>query len=272
VNPGSLHRSLPSAVAGPAVRDPAAAEGRAAGGTAAPGRAEPLGPSGGGTVVVVLSDIHAASRLWGYGRFVFGRSALRRQPGVRFAKILGSGFDGGFGLKPSASRQGLLCLFEDASQASDFLHASPLVQAYRDHAREYLEVRLRPFSCRGSWDGVHFEPGVAPPTHGPIAGLTRASIRPSLARQFWSKAPPAERSLADAQGCLLAAGLGEAPLLRQATFTVWDSLGSMDGYARTGAHMDAIRASREGNFFSESMFVRFVPEGLRGTWKGRTYA
>ena len=80
------------------------------------------------------------------------------------------------------------------------------------------------------------------------------------------------RSRAEAQGGLLAVGLGEAPLLRQATFTVWDSIASMDGYARTGAHMDAIRASREGSYFSESMFVRFVPEDLRGTWKGRTYA
>ena len=62
---------------------------------------------------VMLVDIKPASRLWGYGRFVLGRGAARRQPGVRFAKVLGSGFDGGFGLKPSASRQGLLCLFDD---------------------------------------------------------------------------------------------------------------------------------------------------------------
>jgi hypothetical protein len=272
VNPGSLHRSPPPAVAGAAVRDSGQAGVTDAGDTLAQPVAATPAEASRCTVVVVLADVRAASRLWGYSRFVFGRAALCRQPGVRFAKILGSGFDGGFGLKPSASRQGLLCLFADPEPAHAFLEASTLVQAYRDHAREYLEVRLQPFSCRGSWDGVRFEPGVPAPAHGPIAGLTRASIRPSLARQFWSKAPPAERSLASARGCLLAAGLGEAPLLRQATFTVWDSLASMDGYARTGAHMEAIRASREGNYFSESMFVRFVPEGLRGTWKGRTYA
>jgi hypothetical protein len=269
VNPGSLHRSLPSAAAGPAVREAGAVPGNAqipAGQCAdRPQPAEPV-------VVVVLADIRPASRLWGYGRFAFGRSAVRGQPGVRFAKVLGSGFEGGFGLKPSASRQGLLCLFDGPAAAYDFLERSALVQAYRDHAREYLEVRLRAFSCRGSWDGVRFEPVAQPPQDGPIAGLTRASIRPRHAREFWSKAPPAERSLADAHGCLLAVGLGEAPLLRQATFTVWDSIASMDGYARTGAHMEAIRASREGGYFSESMFVRFVPEALRGTWKGRTYA
>jgi len=269
VNPGSLHRSLPSAAAGPAVQGTGGVTGDS---PVLSGehtdRISPADP----VVVVVLADIQPSSRLWGYGRFVFGRGTVRRQPGVRFAKVLGSGFEGGFGLKPSASRQGLLCAFDDSATACDFLDRSALVQAYRDHAREYLEVRLRPFSCRGSWDGVRFEPVASPPQAGPVAGLTRASIRPRHAREFWSKAPPAERSLAGAEGCLLAVGLGEAPLLRQATFTVWESIASMDGYARTGAHMEAIRASREGNYFSESMFVRFVPEGLRGTWKGRTYA
>lgn len=261
MNAGSLNRSLPSAATGPAMR----------GVDDAPGEAAPAAATD-VEVVVLLADIRPSSRLWGYGRFVFGRGAVRRQPGVRFAKVLGSGFDGGFGLKPSASRQGLLCLFDTGVAARQFLEDSPLVQAYRDHADEYLEVRLRPYSCRGSWDGVRFEPSVPPPVQGPIAGLTRASIRPRLARQFWSKAPPAERSLDGASGCVLAAGLGEAPLLRQATFTVWDSVASMDAYARTGAHLEAIRASREGNYFSESMFVRFVPEGLRGTWKGRSHA
>jgi len=269
VNPGSLHRSLPSAAAGPAVRGAGAVPGDTPVLTGE--RMDPMQPAD-PAVVVVLADIGPASRLWGYGRFVFGRGAVRRQPGVRFAKVLGSGFEGGFGLKPSASRQGLLCLFDHGADARDFLERSALVQAYRDHAREYLEVRLRPFSCRGSWDGIRFEPVASPPQDGPVAGFTRASIRPRHAREFWSKAPPAERSLADARGCLLAVGLGEAPLLRQATFTVWDSIASMDGYARTGAHMEAIRASREGNYFSESMFVRFAPEGLHGTWKGRTYA
>ena len=179
MNPGSLHRSLPSAAAGPAVQGTGGVTGDS---PVLSGehtdRISPADP----VVVVVLADIQPSSRLWGYGRFVFGRGTVRRQPGVRFAKVLGSGFEGGFGLKPSASRQGLLCAFDDSATACDFLDRSALVQAYRDHAREYLEVRLRPFSCRGSWDGVRFEPVASPPQAGPVAGLTRASIRPRHAQ------------------------------------------------------------------------------------------
>jgi hypothetical protein len=42
----------------------------------------------------------------------------------------------------------------------------------------------------------------------------------------------------------------------------------MDRYARSGAHLEAIRAAHQGQYFSESMFVRFVPYAPRGAWKG----
>ncbi|MFM9917879.1 MAG: hypothetical protein ACKVOX_18925 [Rhizobacter sp.] len=109
------------------------------------------------------------------------------------------------------------------------------------------------------------------PAYGPIAALTRASIRPRLARAFWRQAPLTQRSLDGAPGCLFAAGVGEAPLLRQATFTMWESIAHMDAYARSGAHLDAIRASKRDGYFSESMFVRFVPYGARGVWLGREH-
>jgi len=223
------------------------------------------------TVVVLLADIDPGARLWGYARFVFGRRALRRVRGMQFGKVLGSGHEGGFGLRPSASRQGLLCVFPTPALAAEFIEDSPLVAAYRQHAREFLSVRLRAFSSRGTWDGQRFDVTAVAPESGPIAGLTRASIKAHLALQFWRKAPPAERSLTETAGCQLAAGLGEAPLLRQATFTIWDSVAAMDAYARSGAHLEAIRAARDGAYFSESMFVRFVPEALHGTWKGRAY-
>jgi hypothetical protein len=66
-------------------------------------------------------------------------------------------------------------------------------------------------------------------------------------------------------------GLGEAPFLRQATFSVWNDVAAMDVYARSGAHLDGIRAAQKQQFFSESMFVRFIPLRMQGTWRGQTY-
>ena len=228
-------------------------------------------PAPGAVAVLVLVDVAPAARLWGYARFVIGRFAMARVPGLRFFKVLGSGHNGGFGLRPSVSRQGLFCVFDGDASADAFLAASPVLMAYRSRADEFLSVKLRPFSSRGSWAGMTLSTTTHAPASRPIAALTRASIRPAAARRFWQQAPSTQRALEAADGCLLAAGVGEAPLLRQATFSVWESVEHMDAYARGGAHLEAIKAAHRQHYFSESMFVRFVPEALRGTWKGRHF-
>jgi len=226
----------------------------------------------GPVVVVMLADIAPAHRLWGWSRFVVGSRLLRNIPGLRFGKVMGSGHAGGFGLKPSASIQGLFCVFDSAADADTFMQADGPMQALRSRASEWFCCRLRAYSSRGSWAGAPLPVSVDSPAHGPVASLTRASIRPTRAAAFWRMQPPAERSLANAQGVHLAVGIGEAPLLRQATFTIWESVADMDRYARSGAHRDAIEAARSGAFFSESMFVRFVVEATQGSWKGRSLA
>ena len=222
--------------------------------------------------VLALADLVPASRGWGWSRFVLGRHAVRGAAGLRFVKVLGSGEGGGFGVKPSASIQGVFGVFDDDASADAFLAATGPFESWRRRAREHFSVKLRAWSSRGSWSGFRFAIGARAPGADagvPVAALTRASIRLSRARAFWSMEPAAERDLERASGCLVAAGVGEAPLLRQATFSVWESVAAMDAYARTGAHLAAIRASAQGAFFSESAFVRFVPYDARGTWRGR---
>lgn len=239
-----------------------------------PPRAAPASPAqvvpgafGGPVVVLLLVDVAPASRLWGYARFVLGSLALRGVHGLQFSRQLGSGHEGGFGLRPSGTRQGLFLVFDDDAAAEAFLH-SPRADAYRRRAREFCLVKLAPYSVRGSWGGATLAAGAPAPRDGPVAALTRASIRPSKAWRFWRHAPTSQVQLEAAEGCRLAVGLGEAPLLRQATFSLWDSVHAMNAYARSGAHQQAIRASTAGGFFSESMFVRFVPLAVQGTWKG----
>ncbi len=223
------------------------------------------------TALVLLADLRPAHWLWGWNRIAFSRWLPQRARGLRFMKTLGSGRDGGFGLMPSPSHQGLFCLFDDDGCANEFITASALVQRYRQSSGDCLLLTLRPASSRGSWDRVAIAQGMPVPDGMPLAALTRASIRPRAAASFWRHAPPAQAGLADAPGCELAIGLGEAPLLRQATFSLWRDAEAMDAYARTGAHQQAIRAAWQQHFFSESMFVRFAPLAIQGRWKGRDY-
>lgn len=241
-------------------------------GTGGPHAAPPLGEE---VVVVLLADISPAWRLWGWWRIMRGGQSFRGLPGLRFAKALGSGFEGGFGLRPSRSRQGVFAVFASELAADQFLAQSATLAAFRARSSELCIVKLRAWSSRGSWGGQTLQPSAAMPMNGdvnvPVAALTRASIHPKSALAFWRKAPPAQEALARAPGCRLAVGLGEAPLLRQATFSVWDSVAAMDAYARSGAHLEAIRASQREGYFSESMFVRFVPVTVQGRWNGTVY-
>ena len=221
--------------------------------------------------VLVLAQMAPGSRAWGWWRIVRGPGALRGEPGLRFAKVLGSGHDGGFGLRPSGSRLGLFLLFDGEAAARRFVEQSPHLQAWRQRAAELCVALLRTSTARGHWAGQGLQvtaPGGAP---GPIAALTRASIRPSRVFSFWRHASPSQAALAQARGCRLAVGLGEAPLLRQATFSLWDSAQDLEAYAHSAAHGAAIRAAYGRHCFSESLFARFVPLSLQGRWMGHAY-
>ena len=66
-------------------------------------------------------------------------------------------------------------------------------------------------------------------------------------------------------------GLGEAPLVRQCTFSIWKDTESMLNYAKRGAHQQAIQAAYKNEFFSESMFARMRVLVSSGVWAGVEY-
>jgi hypothetical protein len=235
-----------------------------------------------GVVVVVLVNFKRQHQTWAWMRLVQGPSALKDTPGLMFSKIMGSGAGGGFGLRPSASHQGLVTLFDHADQARAFL-AGPVVAAYRERAAEFWSGLLEVESARGAWDaqawgathatqlGPHFaaanDDGLRQDDR-PLAALTRASIRPAKAMEFWRNAPAAQNAMQNARGCSLAIGLGEAPLIRQCTFSLWQDTPSMLAYAHQGAHQQAIEAAYKQQYFSESLFVRMRLLEQQGRWPG----
>jgi hypothetical protein len=256
----------------PAARERAGAEGAASANTLTPTLSRAAGEGATATVALLLL-VRFRSRAvpWGLWRLVLGERAVGNVPGLRFARVLGSGRDGGFGLAPGFDHQGLMCFFDDEGSARAFAQTAAVMRAYRDHARESLLALLRATSCRGSWAGASLAVTAPPHADLPMAALTRASIRLRHAVRFWRQAPATHDGIARAEGCRLAVGLGEAPLLRQATFSLWDNAQAMDHYARSGAHLAAIQGAYQQGWFSESMFVRFAPIEISGQWHGKTY-
>lgn len=241
-----------------------------------------------GVVVVLLVDFLRQHQGWGWLRLVAGATPYKEVPGLSMVKVMGSGHGGGFSLRPSATHQGLICTFSHLDLALKFLDSSA-VQAYRSRARECWTGVLSVQSARGHWDKQAWQASSAQALgmsgdqaaqarsldgmlhSGPFAVLTRASIVPTKAMAFWRYAPAAQADLGKSPGCLLAMGLGEAPLVRQCTFSVWQDTAAMLQYAHQGAHQVASAAAYKHQFFSESLFVRMQVLHMAGVWQGRSF-
>ncbi|WP_298931342.1 hypothetical protein [uncultured Ramlibacter sp.] len=233
-----------------------------------------------GVVVIILLDYLRRHQAWGWMRLAAGPASFKDVPGLLFAKVMGSGHGGGFTLRPSATHQGLICRFSRFDLALDFLHGKQ-VSALRKRAQTSWLGVLAVTASRGSWDqqtwplthasnGVDAERDPAAPAR-PLAILTRASIVPSQAMAFWRHAPAAQAELQKAPGCLLAMGLGEAPLVRQCTFSLWQDAQAMRDYATRGAHQVAAAAAHRHGFFSESLFVHMDVLQMSGHWQGQDF-
>jgi len=235
-----------------------------------------------GVVVVLLADFLRQHQGWGWLRLVAGPTPYKDVPGLTMAKVMGSGHGGGFSLRPSASPKRLICTFSHLDWEQIFLE-SPAIEAYRSRARECWTGVLAVQSARGHWDkqawqassaqalGEQAQPQGNPANEAPLAVLTRASIVPTKAMAFWRYAPAAQADLGQSPGCMLAMGLGEVPLVRQCTFSLWKDTAAMLQYAHQGAHQTASAAAYKHQFFSESLFVRMQVLQMSGLWQGKTF-
>ncbi|MBE1531903.1 spheroidene monooxygenase [Actinomadura algeriensis] len=205
----------------------------------------------------------------------FDRPVLRGTAGLSFWRLLGTGR--GRSMTPGADlrRWALFAVWDGEPALDAFLARSPVAARWRDEAAESWHARLAVLSSRGGWGGrdpLAAAAAVPPggPGGGPVAVLTRASIRPRRLLAFYRSVPRVDGELRRQAGCLASVGAGEWPLARQATFSLWTDADAVARFAyRTAAHRDVIGRVRGEDWYAEELFARFVPYGTEGTWDGR---
>jgi hypothetical protein len=204
-------------------------------------------------------------------RMATDRRRVRRQPGVRFAKLLGTGDGRTFTLRDADPRTwGLLATWADRASAAAFERSGP-VTGWGRLAEERWRAELRPLAARGRWSGR--EPFGAPAGgrwDGPVAAVTRARLAPARSRSFWRAVPPVSADLRDRAGLRLAVGIGEAPVGLQGTFSVWESSRSLREFAYgSAAHRAVVDRTAPERWYSEELFARFAVEAADGSVDGR---
>jgi len=187
------------------------------------------------------------ARLWAFAQMGFARLSLRRIEGMTFHKLCGTGTGEGFTPRPNWGVYTLLATWPDRETAEKAIENAPFFRRYRAHAAE---------SCLSK--------------NGPIAALTRASIKPRILLKFWRHVPNISAMIGTDQNVKFKIGMGEIPLLHQITFSVWPDTQSMAAFARQGSpHANAIKAVRAGDWFAEELYARFDVIAESGTWEGR---
>jgi spheroidene monooxygenase len=159
-------------------------------------------------------------------------------------------------------------LWPDEAALARF-RAGPL--ARWDDAGERLSLTLRPVQSFGSWGGEDpFSAERTEASPGPVALITHSRTRARDLRRFFVADGPVVRALEDAPGRLWSDGfVDDLARLDSGTLSIWRDTAAATAFAYApGVHQSAVKAQRDGGWFTESWFARFAVETAAGSWRG----
>jgi spheroidene monooxygenase len=225
--------------------------------------------SGQCAVLQLLKFRGVSSKTWGSFQMIMARLFSIKYPGLQFIKPLGIGSGHGYRAWPDWEASGFFMVFENVEAAVAFRKTTVLAEFLERSAENYC-LFMKPTSSRGSWNGFdQWEIQESVDRQGPVCSLTRATLKPEFLFRFWKMVSPISLEQKDYPGLLFSQGIGEVPLIEQATFTIWENMNSLEEFARNTFHGEAVREVYRLKGFKEQMFTRFSPLYSEGTWEGR---
>jgi len=207
---------------------------------------------------------------WAFTRMGMNPLNNAQIEGLQIQKLLGSGAKNGFGIKPNFGVYGLLCVWDNEEKAKAFFKSNDVFKQFKKHSLENWTVYMQTTMAHGAWDGVSpFETTLSSKKDVLIGVITRARIYSKHLWHFWKFVPAVSQSIENREGLVFSIGIGELPLIQQATFSLWKNNEFMKAYAYNSKyHKEVIQKTRELGWYKEELFARFEPFDSEGTWDG----
>lgn len=204
-------------------------------------------------------------------RLGLDRRRMSRVDGLQFWRLMGTGAGSRTGPGADLHRSAVFAVWRDEA-ALDAFGDEMSTRWQGDDIAESWHVRLRGRGGHGTWRGFDVL-GALEQAHdpdGPVAAITRADVHLRSWRDFRRAGAPVSDELQTADGLLAVVGVGEAPVGRLGTFSLWRDLAAMRAYAHgLPQHREVVRRTRRDDWYGEELFARFEPYASRGTWDGR---
>jgi hypothetical protein len=192
---------------------------------------------------------------------------LKQIKELSFVKMLGSGGQSGFGIFPNFSLYGLLCVWNNEEECQRFFQFSSIFLKLKEKASQYQTLFLETLNAHGKWDGIEpFVPQKKQVNYqDKIAVITRATIKWNRIWHFWRMVRPVSKNMRNREGLIFSVGIGELPLVQQATFSIWENLEAMNNYAyKSPEHKRVIQLTKKLAWYKEELFARFAIQKTEG--------
>ncbi|HMO63361.1 MAG TPA: spheroidene monooxygenase [Ferruginibacter sp.] len=199
---------------------------------------------------------------------------------ISFFKLMGCGKNGSFDKNPDWQQWAIMAVHKNLEAGQLPSNDTALHTMFKKFIPGWLRlfkcetwsIFLLPVQCHGTWDKKmpFLTSGSNTAVTGPVAVLTRATIRLSKLKAFWSNVDAVAGTMAAADGFVTSVGIGEIPYIRQATFSIWQNAAAMKAFAYSmPRHREVIQKTRSEAWYSEEMFARFVPLQTFGSINGQ---
>jgi hypothetical protein len=206
---------------------------------------------------------------------------LKLNKNIKFYKLMGCGRNGTFDKTPDLMQWCIMCTtletyFKGLNTTNKNEYLKKILGGFINafisiFCKEKFAISLATITTHGTWDGTSpFGNHVKKVDYnGPIAVLTRATIRLSRFSKFWANVNGVAQTLNSSPGFVTSIGIGEIPWVKQATFSIWETEAQMMAFAyKRKEHATVVNKTKKENWYSEDLFARFIPLASAGTIKG----